>query len=81
MLEDLPEGAQRDEKELAFQVALLTPLFATRFGSAEGEHAAARALELSRKIGADQWVAFPGTVWADDDLFGAWENPDRTRGR
>ena len=53
MLEDLPEGVQRDEKELAFQVALLTPLFATRFGSTEGERAGARASELSRRVGAD----------------------------
>ena len=46
---------QRDEKELAFQVALQTPLFAARFGSAEGERAARRAVELSRKVGgADQ---------------------------
>jgi len=58
ILEDLPEGPQRDEKELAFQVALLTPLFAARFGSAEGERAAARALELSRRTDADQWALF-----------------------
>jgi class 3 adenylate cyclase len=56
LLEDLPEDPQRDEKELAFQVALLTPLFAARFGSAEGERAAQRAMELSRKVGgADEW--------------------------
>jgi class 3 adenylate cyclase len=55
LLEDLPESSQRDEKELAFQVALLTPLFAARFGSAEGERAARRAMELSSKVGgADQ---------------------------
>jgi class 3 adenylate cyclase/predicted ATPase len=53
ILEDLPEGPHRDEKELAYQVALLTPLFAARFGSAEGERAAARASELSRRVGAD----------------------------
>jgi class 3 adenylate cyclase/predicted ATPase len=53
ILKEVPEGPQRDEKELAFQVALLTPLFAARFGSAEGERAAARASELSRKLGAD----------------------------
>ncbi|MBV9687053.1 MAG: AAA family ATPase, partial [Alphaproteobacteria bacterium] len=52
---DLPESSQRDEKELAFQVALLTPLFADRFGSADGERAAGRALELFRRVGgADQ---------------------------
>ena len=55
ILEDLPESSQRDERELAFQVALLTPLFAARFGSAEGERAARRAMELSRRVGgADQ---------------------------
>jgi class 3 adenylate cyclase/predicted ATPase len=55
LLEDLPESSQRDEKELAFQVALLTPLFAARFGSAEGERAARMAMELSRTMGgADQ---------------------------
>jgi predicted ATPase len=53
LLEDLPQGSQRDEKELAFQVALLTPLFATRFGSAEGERAASRAMELFRRVGGD----------------------------
>jgi class 3 adenylate cyclase/predicted ATPase len=56
--EELPEGPQRDEKELAFQVALLTPLFAARFGSADGERAAARALELSCRADADQWALF-----------------------
>ena len=30
---------------------MLTPLFAARLGSAEGEHAARRATELSRKVG------------------------------
>jgi class 3 adenylate cyclase/predicted ATPase len=56
LLEDLPGGLPRDEKELAFQVALLTPLFANRFGSAEGERAARRAMELSRRVGgADHW--------------------------
>ena len=52
-MRNLPEGPQRDEKELAFRVASLTPLFAARFGSAEGERAASRALELSRRVGAD----------------------------
>ncbi len=57
-LEDLPASPQRDEKELAFQVALLTPLFAARFGSTEGERAAARALELSRRVDADMRSLF-----------------------
>jgi class 3 adenylate cyclase/predicted ATPase len=50
VLEHVPESLQRDEKELALQGALLTPLFAARFGSTEGERAAARALELSRRV-------------------------------
>jgi hypothetical protein len=45
----VPESSERDEK-LAFQIALQTPLFAARFGSAEGERAAQRAVELSRKV-------------------------------
>jgi len=53
ILGNLPEGPQRDEKELALRVASLTPLFAAPFGSTEGERAAARALELSRRVGAD----------------------------
>jgi len=57
LLDDLPDSSERDEKEFAFQIALLTPLFAARFGSAEGEHAAERAVELSNKVGgADQRV-------------------------
>jgi class 3 adenylate cyclase/predicted ATPase len=63
ILEDLPEGPQRDEKELPFQVALLTPLFATRFGSAEGERAAARALELSRRVDGDLRLLFRALFW------------------
>jgi predicted ATPase len=51
LLKDLPASSQRDKTELALQVALLTPLFAARFGSAEGERAAQRAMELSRKVG------------------------------
>ena len=36
---------------------MLTPLFAARFGSAEGERAAEKAVELSNKVGgADQRV-------------------------
>jgi class 3 adenylate cyclase/predicted ATPase len=58
LLGDLPEGARRDAKELAFQVALLTPLFAARFGSAEGERAARRAMELSRRVGGDRRPLF-----------------------
>ena len=79
-LEDLPASPQRDEKELEFRVASLGPLFAARFGSAEGERAASRALELSRRVGGDL-RPFPGTVWTDYDLFGARENSHRTGDR
>ena len=40
ILGTLPEGPQRDEKELGLRVASLTPLFATNFGSADSERAA-----------------------------------------
>jgi class 3 adenylate cyclase/predicted ATPase len=64
LLEDLPEDPLRDEKELAFQIALLTPLFAARFGSAEGERAARRAIELSRRVGgADQRPLVRALFW------------------
>jgi predicted ATPase len=63
ILRSLPEGPQRDEKELALRVASLTPLFAARFGSAEGERAAARALELSRRVGGDLRSLFRALLW------------------
>ncbi len=65
VLRALPESTPRDEQELALQVASITPLLASRgFGSAENERATARALELSRRIGADT----PAHFWA---LYGA----------
>jgi predicted ATPase len=65
VLNTLPEGALRDERELALQVALIAPLWASRgLGSAEAERVANRALELSRRIGADT----PAHFWA---LYGA----------
>src|SRR5262249_22195150 len=54
VLNTLPESALRDERELALQVALIAPLWASRgLGSAEVERTANRALELSRRTGAD----------------------------
>jgi predicted ATPase len=54
VLKALPESLQRDEQELVFEVALVTPLWASRaFGSPEAARAATRALELCRRIGAD----------------------------
>jgi class 3 adenylate cyclase/predicted ATPase len=61
VLNTLPESALRDERELALQVALMAPLWASRgLGSAEVERPASRALALSRRIGADT----PAHFWA-----------------
>jgi class 3 adenylate cyclase/predicted ATPase/energy-coupling factor transporter ATP-binding protein EcfA2 len=65
VLKTLPESAPRDEQELVLQVASITPLLASRgFGSVENERVTTRALELSRRIGADTAAHF----WA---LYGA----------
>jgi class 3 adenylate cyclase/predicted ATPase len=59
LLKTLPESPQRDEQELAFQDALVSPLQVSRgFGSVEAEHAAARALELCRRSAADTPALF-----------------------
>ena len=48
ILKSLPEGARRDEWELALQVARIAPLQNSQgHGSSETEHAAASALALS----------------------------------
>jgi tetratricopeptide (TPR) repeat protein len=61
VLNTLPQGALRDERELALQVALIAPLWAGRgLGSAEAERVANRALALSRRVGADT----PAHFWA-----------------
>jgi predicted ATPase len=61
VLNTLPESALRDERELALQVALQGPLWASRgLGSAEVERVANRALALSRRVGADT----PAHFWA-----------------
>jgi class 3 adenylate cyclase/tetratricopeptide (TPR) repeat protein len=61
VLKTLPESALRDERELALQVALIAPLWASRgLGSSEVELPANRALELSRRIAADT----PAHFWA-----------------
>ncbi len=64
ILKSLPEGARRDERELALQVARIVPLQNSQgFGSSETEHAAASALAISRRVAADTQAHF----WA---LFG-----------
>jgi predicted ATPase len=66
LLNGLPQSRQRDEQELMFQVALLTPLWASRgFASPQAESAATRALELCRQIGADTPANFQA-------LYGLW---------
>ena len=64
ILESLPEGTRRDERELALQVARIVPLQMSQgLGSSETERAAARALAISRHVAADTQAHF----WA---LFG-----------
>jgi predicted ATPase len=64
VLNTLPEGALRDERELALQVALIAPSWASRgLGSAEVERTANRALELSRRTGADTPAHFRALYW------------------
>jgi predicted ATPase len=54
VLESLPQSPQRDEQELVLQVALVTPLWASRgFGSSEAERASRRAFELCRRADTD----------------------------
>jgi predicted ATPase len=64
VLETLPESAMRDERELALQVALIGSLSASRGrGSSEVELPATRALELSRRIGAETPAQFWAMLW------------------
>ena len=65
VLKTLPESPERDARELVLQVALIGPLVAIRgHASPELERTATRALELSRRHGADT----PAHFWA---LYGA----------
>jgi class 3 adenylate cyclase/predicted ATPase len=59
MLDDLPQIPQRDQRELEFQAALVTPFWASRgFGSAEAERAARRAVDLGPRAGTDSPAHF-----------------------
>ena len=54
VLNGLPQSLQRDEQELVFQVALVSPLWACRgFGSSEAKRASKRAVDLCRRGTAD----------------------------
>jgi predicted ATPase len=64
LLNALPEGRHRDERELMFQVALVAPHWASKGWASPGaERVATRALELCRQIGADTPEHF-WTLWA-----------------
>ena len=59
MLEVLPQIPQRDQRELEFQAALVTPFWASRgFGSVEAERAARRAVDLGPPAGTDSPAYF-----------------------
>jgi class 3 adenylate cyclase/predicted ATPase len=54
LLDGLPQSRQRDEQELVFQTALVTPLWnVCGFGSPEAERASRRALELCERVAPD----------------------------
>jgi tetratricopeptide (TPR) repeat protein len=59
ILRALPESAERDEQELALQVALVPPLWACRgFGSPEARQASRRAVDLCRRGTSDKFMHF-----------------------
>src|SRR5215831_19897672 len=59
VLDGLPQIPQRDQRELEFQAALVTPFWASRgFGSTEAERAAKRAVDLGPQAGTDSPAYF-----------------------
>jgi predicted ATPase len=59
MLDGLPQTPQRDQRELEFQAALVTPFWASRgLGSVEAERAARRAVDLGPQAGTDSPAYF-----------------------
>ena len=59
MLDALPQIPQRDQRELEFQAALVTPFWASRgFASVEAERAAKRAVDLGPRAGTDSPAHF-----------------------
>src|SRR6516162_8883386 len=59
MLDALPQIPQRDQRELEFQAALVTPFWASRgFASVEAERAARRAVDLGPRAGTDSPAYF-----------------------
>jgi len=59
ILDALPQTPQRDQQELEFQAALVTPFWASRgFGSVEAERAARRAVDLGPRAGTDSPAYF-----------------------
>ena len=71
LLKTLPESPERFQQELALQLALGTPLIATRgFGSPEVGKVYARARELCRQAG-EAPAAFPCALGIMGVLYGA----------
>jgi class 3 adenylate cyclase/predicted ATPase len=61
----LPESTERDQQELALQLASVVPITATRsWGDPEAGRACARARELCQKLG-DAPQLFPAMIWTD----------------
>jgi predicted ATPase len=59
ILDGLPQTPQRDQQELEFQAALVTPFWASRgFASVEAERAAKRAIDLGPRAGTDSPAYF-----------------------
>jgi class 3 adenylate cyclase/predicted ATPase len=59
ILDGLPQTPRRDQQELEFQAALVTPFWASRgFGSVEAERAASRAVDLGPQVGTDSPAYF-----------------------
>ncbi len=66
-LDALPEGVDRDDRELDLQIGLINPLIAVRgYSAPETKAASERAIELCRQIGRTTRI-FPA-------LYGQWVN-------
>jgi len=63
LLETLPETRERDQREVALQLALVVPITAVKsWGAPEAGQACARARQLCEKLG-DAPQLFPAMIW------------------